>query len=153
MLQSIGSVRGIAHHMSHTYWPKICAKALPACVALVADYAEGDVVVGEYTVVDNVQFFWTVYGDAVNGRTVMLELSIVGVGVSSVTELILDAQGAIDSKRSDPSATLMQNPTTINMQDNIKILDAFHKLLSLNAETYINKASSYVLNADNIIKG
>lgn len=153
MLQSISSNRGIAQHIANKYWPIVCSKLFPACVALVADYDADEIIIGEHVFSSGVQLFWTVNSEAPGTRRVMLELCIAGLGISSVSDFILADTGLIDPKRSDPTATLMQNPTTTIMQDNIKILDAIKQIIDGDVSTFITQGASYKLGDEVITKG
>ncbi len=153
MLQSISSTRGIAQHIANTYWPIVCSKLFPACVALVADFDSGEILIGEHTFGNGVQLFWTVLSEEPGLRRVMLELSVDGAGVGSVSDFVLDDVGMIDAKRSDPTATLMQHPTTTKMQDNLKILDTIKQIISTSPSTFLIQGATYKLSDVDIAKG
>lgn len=155
MLQDIGSARGIAHAITNRYWPNICTKYVEAAAALVANFEEDEVILGEYTFADGSLLNWVVSAyEVVNQRSVILEFSsVAGGSVSSRTILTMTDMGEIDRDRTNASDSTLLAPTMPTFTSNIRAAECFNTLLTTDASTIVNKTNSFVLKAGAIVKG
>lgn len=157
MLQDIGSPRGIAHAMANKYWPTICSKLVVAAAELTADFAEGDIVIGEYAFSDGSLLNWAVNAhDSATRLSILFEFTSAdgGGGLSSRTILTVDeSTGEIDKDRTNADESSMQAPSMQTLNANIRTAECFQQLLTVEASTIVNRVNSYTLKAGVITKG